>query len=359
MFSTTTVDHPHCFDNFTTTTSSSILDLLMLPPHHEPLHDQPIITTSTLQDSSISDQLINVSVTPNLSSISSISTELPADDYQQEKKVNQKDEEQHQDKYKKQLKPKRKNQKGKREPRFAFMTKSEIDHLDDGYKWRKYGQKAVKNSPFPRESYFVQYLDFPEDNNARFQMKMIYDLLKRRFMYENKDKMDEAWEFEAILYLRQQVNYQEEVSYPRTLRMLLAKTDKNAKFLDLFNPLKEAWCGAAFGANDAPFTVFETTSHYDYDHTGCTYFSPDFATSNECAACKCQGCKAKHAKMINAINALTDSVKEMTSKRGVIPSKRISYSYTPLEIKVDVTAEATAEEHNITVDNPSTASKEK
>ncbi|KAM3268088.1 hypothetical protein P3S67_031638 [Capsicum chacoense] len=144
MFGTTTVDHPHCFDNFTTTTSSSIFDLLMLPPHHEPLHDQPIITTSTLQDSSISDQLINVSVTPNLSSISSISTELPADDYQQEKKVNQKDEEQHQDKYKKQ-----KNQKGKREPRFAFMTKSEIDHLDDGYKWRKYGQKAVKNSPFP------------------------------------------------------------------------------------------------------------------------------------------------------------------------------------------------------------------
>jgi len=30
------------------------------------------------------------------------------------------------------------------------MTKSEIDHLEDGYRWRKYGQKAVKNSPFPR-----------------------------------------------------------------------------------------------------------------------------------------------------------------------------------------------------------------
>ncbi|PHT39971.1 hypothetical protein CQW23_18825 [Capsicum baccatum] len=94
----------------------------------------------------------------------------------------------------------------------------------------------------------------------------------------------------------------------------------------------------------------------------------------------------------------------MTSKRGVIPSKGISYPYTPLEIKaskrrrkntskassiieiskiatslslyctdvqckratgeqhgpkkVDVTVEATAEEHNITVDNPSTTSKE-
>ncbi|KAF3645301.1 hypothetical protein T459_21406 [Capsicum annuum] len=63
----------------------------------------------------------------------------------------------------------------------------------------------------------------------------------------------------------------------------------------------------------------------------------------------------------------------MTSKRSVIPSKRISYPDTPLEIKaakktrkdtfkalsiikkVDVTA--TVEEHNMTVDNPSTASK--
>ncbi|PHT92701.1 hypothetical protein T459_00583 [Capsicum annuum] len=51
---------------------------------------------------------------------------------------------------------------------------------------------------------------------------------------------NDAWAFEAIPYLRQQVNYQEEVSSPRILRWLLAKTDKNAKFLDLFNPPKEA-----------------------------------------------------------------------------------------------------------------------
>ncbi|XP_051128227.1 WRKY transcription factor 28-like isoform X2 [Andrographis paniculata] len=41
----------------------------------------------------------------------------------------------------------------KKQPRFAFMTKSEVDHLDDGYRWRKYGQKAVKNSPHPRSYY--------------------------------------------------------------------------------------------------------------------------------------------------------------------------------------------------------------
>ncbi|PHT52841.1 hypothetical protein CQW23_07303 [Capsicum baccatum] len=154
-----------------------------------------------------------------------------------------------------------------------------------------------------KESCFGKYLDLSEDNNARFQIKMVYDLLKCRFMYENKDKMDEA----------------------------------------------------------------------------------------------------KHDGVINAINALTSSVKEMTSKRDVIPSKRISYPDTLLEIKaakrrnkdtfkdssiikknkiamplslsctdvqcaraieeqhelkkVDIIA--TTDEHNMTVDNPSTASKDK
>ncbi|KAF3631271.1 hypothetical protein FXO37_28059 [Capsicum annuum] len=102
-----------------------------------------------------------------------------------------------------------------------------------------------------------------------------------------------AWAFEAIPYLRQQVNYQEEVSCPRILRWLSSKIDKNAKFLNLFNPPRK----------------------------------------HECSSCKCQDCKAKHDGVINAINALTASVKEMTSKRGVIPSKSILYPDTPLEIK--------------------------
>ncbi|GER53391.1 WRKY DNA-binding protein 28 [Striga asiatica] len=50
-------------------------------------------------------------------------------------------------------KSKKKDEKKQREPRFAFMTKSEVDNLEDGYRWRKYGQKAVKNSPFPRSYY--------------------------------------------------------------------------------------------------------------------------------------------------------------------------------------------------------------
>ncbi|KAM3341632.1 hypothetical protein P3S68_026598 [Capsicum galapagoense] len=190
--------------------------------------------------------------------------------------------------------------------------------------------------------------------------------------------------FEAIPYLRQQVNYQEGVFCPRILRWLSAKTDKNAKFLDLFNPPKDAnvhpslvptnrelkmpffltlryvqilsdpkiidrikielfgattitrkiflegglvvvngavggGSGAAVGANDAPLTVFKA-NHHEYDHTGYT----DFASPNECSACKCQGCREKHDVVINAINALTASVKKLTS---------ILFPSAPLEIR--------------------------
>lgn len=37
--------------------------------------------------------------------------------------------------------------------RVAFHTRSSEDILDDGYKWRKYGQKSVKNSHHPRSYY--------------------------------------------------------------------------------------------------------------------------------------------------------------------------------------------------------------
>ncbi|PHT65107.1 hypothetical protein T459_29532 [Capsicum annuum] len=311
-----------------------------------------------------------------------------------------------------------------------------------------------------KESYFGQYLELPEDNNARFQMKMLYDLLKRRFMYENKDKMDEVWinycgmpvcfgwkEFSIVTglkcyslsqviptltqkkALRTPKKGKDKLSDrvdlvsivgPRFKNKNLIEALKDPKVIDgikmeLFGATtitrkiilegglivvgdgSHSGSGAAVGDNDAPLTIFETTIHYDYDHTGCTNFSLGFATSSECSACKCQDCKAKHDGVINVINALTASIKK-------IISKRISYPYTPLEIKiakrrrkdtskesssieknkitmpsslsctdvqcpratgehhepkkVNVTVESTAEEHNIIVDNPSTASKE-
>ncbi|CAI9771111.1 unnamed protein product [Fraxinus pennsylvanica] len=128
----------------------SIFDLLQTPPLiplQSQLQPQPLLSPpSTVPESS---EVVDTPASPNSSSMSSSSNEAAND--KQTKTV---DEEQNdQEKTKKQLKPKKKNQKRQREPRFAFMTKSEIDNLDDGYRWRKYGQKAVKNSPFPRSYY--------------------------------------------------------------------------------------------------------------------------------------------------------------------------------------------------------------
>ncbi|PSS28604.1 WRKY transcription factor [Actinidia chinensis var. chinensis] len=48
---------------------------------------------------------------------------------------------------------KKKGEKKVKNPKYAFQTRSQVDILDDGYRWRKYGQKAVKNNKFPRSYY--------------------------------------------------------------------------------------------------------------------------------------------------------------------------------------------------------------
>ncbi|KAG8079883.1 hypothetical protein GUJ93_ZPchr0007g5452 [Zizania palustris] len=42
--------------------------------------------------------------------------------------------------------------------KIIVSTTSEIDLLDDGYRWRKYGQKVVKGNPYPRSYYKCTYL---------------------------------------------------------------------------------------------------------------------------------------------------------------------------------------------------------
>nr|GLL42889.1 probable WRKY transcription factor 26 [Ipomoea trifida] len=48
-----------------------------------------------------------------------------------------------------------------REPRVVVQTRSDIDILDDGYRWRKYGQKVVKGNPNPRSYYKCTTLGCP------------------------------------------------------------------------------------------------------------------------------------------------------------------------------------------------------
>ncbi|KAG5596512.1 hypothetical protein H5410_037744 [Solanum commersonii] len=68
-----------------------------------------------------------------------------------------------------------------------------------------------------------------------------------------------------------------------------------------------------------------------------TSFAPSFSS---CSACKCEECKNKEAQLIStgedvkkSLDALTSAVKELISKRGVIPSRKISKPFTPLKIK--------------------------
>ncbi|PHT74330.1 hypothetical protein T459_21607 [Capsicum annuum] len=279
-----------------------------------------------------------------------------------------------------------------------LVVKSVMEKSFDAF--RKILREQKLDSYF-RENCFGKYLDLPEDNNARFQMKMVYDLLKHRFMYENKDKMDEVWinycgmpvcfgweEFAIVTGLK---------CYPPSpFQVIPTLTQKKVTR----TPKKEK--GKLSDRDDLVSIVGPSFKNKNLIEA-LKDFSPDFVASSECCSCKCQDCKAKYDGVINNINALTAFVKKMTSKRGVIPSKRISYSDAPLEIKVakrrkndtskassiikkrkieiflslscidvqcarateekhelkkvDVTA--TVEEHNMTVDNPSTASNDK
>ncbi|KAK4342670.1 hypothetical protein RND71_038486 [Anisodus tanguticus] len=48
-----------------------------------------------------------------------------------------------------------------REPRIVVQTTSGIDIIDDGYRWRKYGQKVVKGNPNPRSYYKCTFTGCP------------------------------------------------------------------------------------------------------------------------------------------------------------------------------------------------------
>ncbi|KAE8689269.1 putative WRKY transcription factor 58 [Hibiscus syriacus] len=77
--------------------------------------------------------------------------------------VEQCDEESREERVDDEPNPKRRNAAGEAavslshktvmEPKIVVQTRSEVDLLDDGYRWRKYGQKVVKGNPHPRSYY--------------------------------------------------------------------------------------------------------------------------------------------------------------------------------------------------------------
>lgn len=130
------------FDNNTMSYNqlqTEMVDVATSAHHHDDLDDHIHKDEDLTVDEEASSVVLNGS--PNCSSISS---QQPLKQCMKGKKTILDGDE---------TNTKIKKKKKEREARFAFMTRSEIDHLDDGYRWRKYGQKAVKNSHFPRSYY--------------------------------------------------------------------------------------------------------------------------------------------------------------------------------------------------------------
>ncbi|XP_057983280.1 probable WRKY transcription factor 33 [Malania oleifera] len=74
-----------------------------------------------------------------------------------------------------------------REPRIVIQTTSEIDILDDGYRWRKYGQKVVKGNPNPRSYYKCTSIGCPVRKHVE---RASHDLRAVLTAYEGKHNHD-------------------------------------------------------------------------------------------------------------------------------------------------------------------------
>lgn len=70
-----------------------------------------------------------------------------------------------------------------REPRVVVHTMSEVDILDDGYRWRKYGQKVVRGNPNPRSYYKCTSSGCPVRKHVE---RAAHDLKAVITMYEGK-----------------------------------------------------------------------------------------------------------------------------------------------------------------------------
>ncbi|KAK4483818.1 hypothetical protein RD792_011025 [Penstemon davidsonii] len=74
-----------------------------------------------------------------------------------------------------------------REPRIVVQTTSDIDILDDGYRWRKYGQKVVKGNPNPRSYYKCTYNGCPVRKHVE---RASHDMRAVITTYEGKHNHD-------------------------------------------------------------------------------------------------------------------------------------------------------------------------
>ncbi|WRX19200.1 WRKY domain - like 10 [Theobroma cacao] len=79
--------------------------------------------------------------------------------------------------------------------RVAFRTRTNIELLDDGYKWRKYGKKQVKGNPNSRNYYKCSTVACP------VKKRVERDPLDTRYLittYEGMHNHDELLELQGL-----------------------------------------------------------------------------------------------------------------------------------------------------------------
>ncbi|PHU29598.1 hypothetical protein BC332_01691 [Capsicum chinense] len=234
-----------------------------------------------------------------------------------------------------------------------FVVKSAMEKSFDAF--RKILQEQKLDAYF-RESSFGKYLDLSEDNNAYFQMKMVYDILKRRLMYENKDKMVDmlinycgmticfCWKEFAIVTVLECYPYFPSQVIPTLTQKKAPRTPKKSKD--------------------------KSSDHEDL----MSIFGPSFKNINLIEALKGKRLSKKHKKSLClawAFETIPYLRQQVNYQEEVYCPRNLRWLSAKTDKNtnffdlfnhpketVDITVEATAEEHNITAYNPSTASKE-
>ncbi|KAM3204966.1 hypothetical protein P3L10_028376 [Capsicum annuum] len=191
-----------------------------------------------------------------------------------------------------------------------------------------------------------------------------------------------AWAFKVIPPLQKQFkDYPNEVSHPRTLRRLAAKSSKKLRrwvvhswimptkqelgrtfFITLSlvdttaDPTPNVKAlhnqptgtdsgvssgGAAAGVVDDggshPATAVATSHDYEhigalekintFENTHCT--GPSHPSSLSYSHYKCKVCKEREDKLLKKLEAIAEAIEELKSKRGVMSSKKVREPYTP------------------------------
>lgn len=142
-----------------------------------------------------------------------------------------------------------------REPRVIVQTTSEIDILDDGYRWRKYGQKVVKGNPNPRSYYKCTSVGCPVRKHVE---RASHDMRAVITTYEGKHNHD-------VPAARGSSGYHN--SGPNLIRPMVS--NGQPKQLTALKPVDNGGASTSSGLEtQSPFTLQMLESHGSFGFSG-------------------------------------------------------------------------------------------